>query len=214
MDNLIEIFAEQHSTPEMPILNRIHRETYIRMPFPRMLSGHLQGLLLQMISKMIRPQRILEVGTFTGYSAICLAQGLTEKGRLDTLEVNPELEDIITAYFKEAKMDDRIHLHIGDALQLIPALSPGETEIYDIVFLDADKEQYLEYYNLVFDKVKQGGYILVDNVLWGGKVLQKPAPSDKEALGVYYFNEFIKTDDRVERLLLPLRDGIMILRRK
>ncbi|MHC1706191.1 MAG: O-methyltransferase [Bacteroidales bacterium] len=213
MNPLTEHFAESHSTPELPILHKIHRETYIRQPFPRMLSGHLQGLLLQMISKMIRPERILEVGTFTAYSAICLAQGLTENGQLDTVEVNPELEDIIRGYLEEAGLMDKISLHIGDALEIIPLLTKGKTEMYDLVFLDADKEQYLEYYQLVFDQVRRGGYILVDNVLWGGKVIHKPSPSDKEAMGVYRFNEYIKNDSRVERLLLPLRDGVFILRK-
>lgn len=213
MDQHTEHFAEQHSTPELPILHKIHRETYIRMPFPRMLSGHLQGSLLQMLSKMIKPERILEVGTFTGYSAICLAQGLSENGWMDTIELNAELEDVLMGYFREAGLDDKIYLHIGDALKVIPEITRGETELFDMVFLDADKEQYLEYYQLTLNAVKTGGYILIDNVLWGGKVLKEPSASDKEAMGVYRLNEFIRNDNRVERLLLPLRDGIYILRK-
>jgi caffeoyl-CoA O-methyltransferase len=214
MNNKVEHFAELQSSAELPVLYKIYRETNLRMPFPRMLSGHMQGLLLQMISHMIRPEHILEIGTFTGYSAICLAQGLSENGIMDTIEVNPELEEVIRDYFKEAGLEKKINLHLGDALAILPSLHPGKDEIYDLVFIDADKEQYLEYYHNIFAKVKKGGFILVDNVLWGGKALARPPAADKEASGVYSFNEFIKTDNRVERLLLPLRDGLMILRKR
>lgn len=181
----------------------------MHMPFPRMLSGHLQGLLLQMISRMIHPERILEIGTFTGYSAICLAQGLTETGYMDTIEINPELEERILGYFKEAGLSEKIRLHRGNALELLS----GFRGSYDLCFIDADKEQYLTYYHLIYKLVRPGGFILVDNVLWGGKVLQEVPASDKEAQGVYQFNEYIKNDERIDRLLLPFRDGLMLLRK-
>ncbi len=209
MNNETDQYALSHTSPESPLLYRIHRETHLRQAFPRMLSGPVQGMLLKMVSCMIRPDRILEIGTFTGYSAICLAQGLNPGGRLDTIEINPELEDLILDYMKEAGLEDRVRLHIGDALDLMVKMEGP----YDLVFIDADKEQYLSYYQCVIDKVRSGGFILADNVLWGGKVLQEVLPSDKEAFGIQRFNEFVMKDPRVEKLLLPLRDGVMILRK-
>ncbi|MCX6270254.1 MAG: O-methyltransferase [Bacteroidetes bacterium] len=210
MEKKAESYAVSLSSPELPILNRIYRETHIRQPFPRMVSGHQQGLLLQMISRMVRPDIVLEIGSFTGYSAICLAQGLTEDGRVHTLEINEELGDGLKEYFREAGLEKKIHLHLGNAIHLIPELENP----FDLVFIDADKEQYLDYYHLVFEKVRPGGIILADNVLWGGKVLGDVAESDKEAQGILRFNNFIRTDDRIERLLLPLRDGLMVLYKK
>ena len=210
MEKLTEKYAEAHSSPEIPVLSKVFRHTQLTTPFPRMVSGHMQGLLLQMIARMLRPDKVLEIGTFTGYSAICFAQGLTAAGIIDTIEVNPEMEEVILGNFQEAGLSDRINLMIGDALEIIPALE----STYDLVFIDADKEQYLDYYHLVFDKVRPGGIILVDNVLWGGKVLSSVLPSDKEATGVVQFNAFIKQDQRVERLFLPLRDGLMVLWKK
>jgi caffeoyl-CoA O-methyltransferase len=209
-DHDILKYAEEHSSPEPDLLKELNRETHVKMVYPRMLSGHLQGRLLSMISRMVRPERILEIGTFTGYSAICLAEGLNEIGQLHCIEINPEFEEIILKYFRKASISDMISLHIGDARKIIPEMD----EVFDIVFLDADKEQYTEYYKLVFDKVRPGGYILADNVLWGGKVLNKESVKDKETEGIKEFNNFVMNDSRVEQILLPFRDGIMVIRKK
>jgi caffeoyl-CoA O-methyltransferase len=204
-----EQYAEEHTTPEPGILAKLNRETQTTQVYPRMLSGHLQGTMLRMISHMVKPLRVLEIGTFTGYSAICLASGLKESGVLHTIDVNPEQEDIIRRYFKEAGMNDRIILHIGKALDVMKTLD----EQWDLVFIDADKDNYLNYYKFLFDRVNKGGYILADNAFWGGKVLD-PTTTDKETLGIIEFNEFIQKDDRVENILCPIRDGLMIIRKK
>lgn len=206
----LEKYAEDHTSKESILLQKLYRETNVKVLYPQMLSGKLQGSLLKMISKMIRPERILEIGTFTGYSAICLAHGLTANGQMHTIEVNPELEEMIMRYFTEAGITTKVKLHIGNAMEIIPTFS----DIFDLVFIDADKENYLNYYKLVFDKVKQGGFILADNVLWGGKVLEKVPASDTETNSIIAFNEFVQNDDRVENVLLPIRDGIMMIRKK
>ena len=174
-----------------------------------MLSGHTQGRLLPMISKMIKPGTILEIGTFTGYSAICFAEGLTENGMLHCIEINPEYEEIIQRYIDNSGFHNKIKIHIGDALKIIPEFK----EIFDLVFIDAGKEQYLRYYKLIFDKVKSGGFILADNALWDGKVLQEEKNIDKETRGIKEFNDFVQQDARVENFLLPFRDGLMIIRK-
>jgi caffeoyl-CoA O-methyltransferase len=203
-------YAEMMSSAESEILYRINRETNIRMAYPQMLSGHLQGLFLRMISRMIRPKRILEIGSYTGYSAICLAEGMPDEGILHTIESNPELEDLLKNNFREAGYEGKIILHMGNALSVIP----GIRETFDLVFLDADKENYPDYYDLVMDKLKPGGFLLADNVLWGGKILENPPLSDRESHGIIRFNEKVRDDDRVEQLLLPVRDGIMIVHKK
>ena len=208
-DEIIE-YAENFSSEESSVLKKLNRETHLKILFPRMLSGKLQGNFIKMISCMIKPKNILEIGAFTGYSAICFTEGLAENGVLHTIEVNPELEDIILKYFNEAGVSNKIKLHIGNAIDVIPTIN----EVFDLVFIDADKENYLNYYNLVFDKVKTGGFIVADNVLWDGKVILKPTPTDKETVGIVEFNEFVKNDNRVEKLLLPFRDGLMIIRKK
>jgi predicted O-methyltransferase YrrM len=202
-------YAENFSSEESLVLKKLNRETHVKVLYPRMLSGRTQGNFLKMISRMIKPEKILEIGTFTGYSAICLAEGLSEKGMLHTIEINPELEEIILKYFNEAGVSEKINLHIGDAVEIIPTLD----ETFDLVFIDADKENYLNYYNLVFDKVKNGGFIIADNVLWDGKVLNEPLSSDTETKAIREFNSFIQQDERVENLLLPLRDGLMLIRK-
>lgn len=202
-------YAEKFTSEESAVLKKLNRETHLNILYPRMLSGKLQGTFLKMISYMISPKRILEIGTYTGYSAICLASGLSENGLLHTIEINPELEDIERKYFEEARLTEKIKLQIGDALEIIPTLS----EQFEIVFIDADKENYLNYYNLVFDKVKKGGFILADNVLWDGKVLEVPENSDIETKALQEFNQFVQNDNRVENLLLPFRDGISIIRK-
>jgi caffeoyl-CoA O-methyltransferase len=204
-----EQYAGEHTTPEPSILAKLNRETQTTQVYPRMLSGHLQGTLLRMISHMLKPDRILEIGTFTGYSAICLASGLKESGALHTIDVNPEQEDIIRRYIAEAGLKEKIILHIGEALKVLKTLD----EQWDLVFIDADKDNYLNYYKFLFDRVKKGGYILADNAFWGGKVLD-PDTTDKETLGIIAFNEFIQKDERVENILCPIRDGLMIIRKK
>ncbi len=202
-------YSEQHSSAESDILYKIHRETYIKMPFPRMLSGHLQGRFLSMISKLTAPKAILEIGTFTGYSAICLAEGLEKQGVIHTIEINPELEDLLNDNFTKAGITDRVKLYIGSALKIIPDLK----EEFNLIFLDADKENYLEYYHLVFDKLKSGGLLLADNTLWGGKILSKAHSGDFETNSIQIFNDFVAKDNRVEKLLLPFRDGITMIRK-
>lgn len=206
----IEEYALKNSDAEPDVLKRLHRQTHLKMAMPQMLSGHMQGLMLKFFSKMIRPKNVLEIGTFTGYSAICLAQGLQEDGMLHTIDVNEEFKEIILRYVKEAGLEEKIILHIGDAVNIIPRLE----ETFDIVFIDADKENYSVYYDLVFPKVKQGGYIIADNVLWSGKVLNSAMKMDNETKALYEYTRKVHSDSRVEKMLLPLRDGLMIARKK
>lgn len=206
----IEKYIFEHIGSEDPVLRELDRETHLKVPGARMLSGHLQGQLLTLLSKMIQPERILEIGTFTGYSAICLAKGLNENGRLITIELDDELEELAQKYFSKARLQKKIIQLIGPALEIVPSLS----ETFDLVFLDADKREYVDYYNLVFDKVRSGGYLIADNTLWSGKVLDEPAPGDEQTLGIIAFNEMIKNDSRVEKVILPLRDGMTIIRKK
>ncbi len=235
-------YAEAYSSPEPAILQKLSRDTQAKILYARMLSGHLQGRLLEMISHMLRPRRILEIGTYTGYSAICLAAGLTPGGMLHTIDHNPELRDFTLSFIAEADMQDRILLHTGEALEVIPTLN----ESFDLVFIDADKENYVRYFDLVYDKLRPGGIILADNVLWSGKVLDvRPAadgspplgsspknqggersptfPSepedtkantDPETLAIATFNDHLRRHPGVEQLLLPFRDGLMICRKK
>lgn len=203
-------YAEEHSSVEPEILKELNRETHVKMLYPRMLSGHMQGRLLSMISRMIHPGSILEIGTFTGYSALCMAEGLKENGMLHCIEINPEFEEIIQKYVDKAELSQKVKLHIGDARKIIKELKFE----FDLVFIDADKEQYTEYYKLVIEKVKPGGYILADNVLWDGKVLKERKNSDKETKGIMEFNNVVQDDRRVEKILLPFRDGLMIIRKK
>jgi caffeoyl-CoA O-methyltransferase len=207
LDKAIVDYCERFSAQESALLKKISRDTHANILMPRMLSGHLQGRLLSMISRMCRPETILEIGTYTGYSCLCLAEGLTERGKLITLDINEELESRVRHYFKESGLDDQIDYRIGDARKIIPGLDL----IFDLVFIDADKESYSTYFDLVIDKVPSGGYILADNVLWSGKVLD-PKP-DKDTRSIMAFNQKVQNDERVENVMMPIRDGIMVMRR-
>lgn len=203
----LQRYAELHTTAEGDLLKRINRDTHADVMMPRMLSGHLQGRVLAMISHLIRPKRILEIGTFTGYSALCLAEGLHEDGKLITIDSNEELEQRVRKYFDEAAFSSKIDYRIGDATKIIPSLQ----ETFDLVFIDADKENYSRYFDLVIDKVPLDGIILADNVLWSGKVLnEKP---DKDTRAIVEFNKKVQHDVRVENVLLPVRDGIFMIRK-
>ncbi len=206
----IEQYILDHSDPEDPLLAELNRETNLKVLRPRMLSGHLQGKILEMISKMIRPQKILEIGTYTGYSAICLAKGLQKNGILHTIEINDELEHFIRKYLQKARLESQIYLHIGNALEIIPKLNQN----FDLIFIDGDKRQYSAYYHAIFDYVKPGGFILADNVLWSGKVIELESPDDEYTKGIFTFNKLITKDNRVEKIILPLRDGLTLIRKK
>ncbi len=208
-DDLLE-YCIRHSEDEPEVLQRLSRETHVKMINPRMLSGHFQGRFLKMMVQITGAKNILEIGTFTGYSAICMAEGLPSDGRLDTIDINPELEDIVKKYLQESGVEHMVNLHFGSALDIIPSLDIE----YDLVFIDADKENYANYFNLILPKIKKGGIILGDNVLWSGKVVQDENINDKSTQGILEFNRLAKEDDRVESFLLPLRDGVMICRKK
>lgn len=203
----IENYAAAMSTPEHDLLYQLNRETHARVIKPRMLSGHLQGLLLSFISRMVRPECILEIGTYTGYSALCLAEGLQEGGKLHTIDHNEELEEFTSKYIREAGYDDRIIQHIGEAIDIIPRLNMN----FDLVFIDADKENYVNYFNMVLPRMPKGGILLADNALWSGKVLTNPEEMDQETAGVASFNEHVRNHPKVRNLLLPFRDGIMMI---
>jgi caffeoyl-CoA O-methyltransferase len=205
----LERYAEQFTSPESKPLASLNRETNVKVPMSQMLSGHIQGALLQMISHMLKPKYVLELGTYTGYSAICLAQGLQENGCLHTIDINEELEDMCFRYFCEAGLERKIVQHIGKAADIIPTLS----ETFDLVFIDADKQNYELYYDMVFGKVSLGGVILADNVLYEGEVVLPVEEQSKNARAMHAFNQKVLNDPRVEHLLLPLRDGIMIMRK-
>lgn len=217
-------YIEEHATRQSEALDWVVRQTHIRTNHARMLSGALQGQLMRMMVQMSGARRILELGTFTGYSAICLASGLPEEGHLDTLELNDELEDLILEGFERAGLSDKISLHIGDCKQTLGRFreemgleedcEADLDKLYDIVYMDANKREYCEYYDLVFDMVRPGGLILADNVLWDGKVCQDPLPQDKQTLGIARFNDLVRDDHRVESVILPLRDGLNVIRKK
>jgi predicted O-methyltransferase YrrM len=202
-------YAENHSDDEPIILQKLRRETWQKVLVPRMLSGHLQGRLLSLISKMIQPKNILEIGTYTGYSTLCLAEGLAENGTIHTIDKNEELVDFQKKYFKMAKLDHKIIQYTGNALDIIPTINSS----YDLVFIDADKINYSNYFDLIINKVRKGGIILSDNVLWSGKVTKKVEKNDRDTQSLIEYNLKLKDDKRVENLLLPVRDGITISRK-
>ena len=205
----LEKYILSHIDEEDAVLQALTRETYLQVLRPRMLSGRLQGKMLEMFSRMVQPKRILEIGTFTGYSAICLAKGLPEGGKLHTIEINDELENMAQKYFIKAGLGNKIIQHIGDAKIIIPSLK----ETFDLVFIDGNKRDYSTYFDLVIEKVNSGGMMIADNILWSGKVAEAIEPSDEQTLGILNFNKKIKDDPRVSQVILPVRDGLMLIRK-
>lgn len=206
----IDDYVCAHSENEPELLYQLNRETHINVLRPRMLSGHFQGRVLSLLSHMIQPQNVLEIGTYTGYSALCFAEGLREGGKILTLDINEELEDLVNEFVQKSEYKDAIECRIGDAIEIIPTLD----QEFDLVFIDADKSNYINYYNLVFDKVKKGGYIIIDNVLWSGKVVEPIEAGDVDTQVLVDFNKMIHEDERVQEVLFPIRDGLMIARKK
>lgn len=206
----LEEYITTHSNAEPPYLAKINRATHVKLINPRMLSGHVQGRLLAMLCHMIKPERILELGTYTAYSALCMAESLSENGILHTIEFDDELEDFILENINGSSHRDKIKLHIGAALEIIPKID----EVFDIVFIDADKREYRDYFEALLPKVRQGGFILADNTLWDGKVLCEAKNNDHQTIALMKFNDFIMSDTRIEKVLLPFRDGLTIIRKK
>ena len=209
IDNNILNYSISKSEKESKLLNDLYRETYLKVLNPRMISGHYQGRILSLISKIISPKKILEIGTYTGYSAICLCEGMDKDGILHTIDNNKELVKIQNKYFKKANLTNKIVQHSGDAKNIIPTIE----EEFDIVFIDADKESYPEYYDLIIKKVRSGGIIIADNILWSGKILEKVEKDDQATKSIIEFNNKIIEDDRVKNIILPIRDGLNIVRK-
>jgi len=206
----IEKYIEEHTSDVSKVLADLDRETHIKILRPRMLSGAVQGKLLELLVKMSGAKKILEIGTYTGYSAISMANALPHDGHLDTIDINIELETIVNKYIKLANLEDKISYHIGNALNIIPKLEGN----FDFVFIDADKSNYLNYYNLLIDKLPKGAWIIADNVLWSGKILSEAKQNDKETKAIQEFNDFVQNDTRVENILLSIRDGLMVIRKR
>jgi len=202
-----ESYILNHIDAEGKHLAELYRKAHVRLINPRMLAGHLQGRVLKMLVRIHSPRRIIEIGTCTGYATLCLAEGLPPEGEIHTIEINDELEDFIMEQFEQSQLKDKIRLHIGDAKEIIPNIDG----MFDMVYIDGDKREYCEYYDLVFGKLRSGGLILADNTLWGGKIGEKPCPNDKQTLGIIRFNEKIKEDERIEKIILPLRDGLTVI---
>jgi len=209
VDKKILKYVQNKTSEESKILNDLSRETHLKVLNPRMLSGHYQGRLLSLISKLIKPKSILEIGTYTGYSSLCLLEGLEKKGLLHTIDHNEELLNIQNKFFKRAKVSNRIKQYTGDAKEIIKNLEVK----FDLIFIDADKENYPLYYDLVFDKLKSGGIIIADNILWSGKILEKVEKDDYATQSIINFNNKIKNDERVEKIILPIRDGLSLIRK-
>lgn len=208
LSETLENYVAQHSQDEPEVLRELARETHLKVLQPRMLSGHFQGRVLSLLSKLVRPKHILEIGTYTGYSAICLAEGLQPNGQLQTIDVNEELVSLQRKYFEKSGFGELIIQHLGDAQKIIPSLNFS----FDLVFIDADKENYSNYFDLVLPKMNNGGLILSDNVLWSGKVVEPVKPTDKSTLALLEYNKKLKEDPRIETVLLPIRDGLMVSR--
>ncbi len=210
ISNEIENYCINNSKDINPLLKKLERETQLKVLRPRMLSGELQGKFLELVVKMSNAKNILEIGTYTGYSAICMASAMPDNGILHTIDINAELESMANKYFKLAMLDHKIDMHIGNALDIIPTLDIN----FDLVFMDADKHNYSNYYDIIIDKLPSGAWILVDNVLWSGKVLDLNNNKDKETIAIHEFNNKITNDSRVDNMLLPLRDGVMMIHKK
>lgn len=206
----LEEYILTHTETEDQILKDLTRETHVKILRPRMLSGHLQGKFLKMICQMINPKQILEIGTYTGYSAISMAMGTSTECKIHTIDCNDELEHFTRNFISKSGFDNKVRLYTGDALEVIPKIE----EEFDLVFIDADKRQYIEYFEAVYPKLKKGGFILADDVLWDGKVLEDVESKDKQTQGILAFNDFIQNDERVENLMLPIRHGLMMVRKK
>ena len=210
MESALDKYLREHSSAQDDALLWIQKQTNMYTNYPRMMSGPVQGALLKILTEISGARRILEIGTYTGYSAVCIASGLPADGRLDTLELNDEMEDLILEGFRRAGLSDRISLHIGDAKESLASLQGP----YDMVFIDADKREYLKYYEAVFDKVRPGGLIVADDVLWDGKVYEENVPTDSQTAGITAFNDAVAADPRVENVIIPLRDGLNVIRKK
>lgn len=209
IDEKISTYIEDHTTDENSLMYELNRETHLKTFYPNMLSGKVQGKFLEMVVRMLRPVRVLEIGTFTGYSAIAMAKALPEDGLIYTLDNNVEIESMARKYFEKSGLVNKIRFLIGDALTLIPQID----ETFDMIFIDAEKAQYLNYYEMALKKLRKGGFILADNVLWGGKAVFTPKNPDKETRGIRAFNNFVNRDSRVEQVMLSIRDGLMLIRK-
>lgn len=205
----LEEFVANNTAKESDVLYKLNRETHLKILQPRMLSGHIQGRMLSMLSHMIKPKNILEIGTYTGYSAICFAEGMDKNGKLITIDINDELETFAKKHFKAAGFENQIEMKVGNAMDIIPTLN----ETFDLIFIDADKSNYSNYYDLTFDKLNKGGYFMADNVLWSGKVVTEEAKTDRDTKALVDFCQKVQNDDRVENVLFPVRDGVMIIRK-
>jgi caffeoyl-CoA O-methyltransferase len=210
LDPAVDNYVVSHSQAEPELLDKLNRETHLNVLMPRMLSGHLQGRVLSMLSHMVNPKYVMEIGTYTGYSALCLAEGLQEGGKVFTVDINEELEPMVRRYVEEAGLTDKIDFRIGKALEVFPTIDAE----FDLVFIDADKNNYANYYDMVFDKVRPGGFIVADNVLWSGKVLDDTSTMDVDTKALLDYSKKIHADPRVENVLFPVRDGLMIARKK
>ncbi len=208
-ENVLQ-YIEKNTEKEPGILQKLYRETYAKVLVPRMIAGHYQGRVISMLSKMIKPEQILEIGTYTGYSAICWAEGLVEGGMVHSIDINEEIKPMVDRYMEEAGIRDKVTQYIGEALTIIPQID----EVFDIVYIDADKENYSNYFDLVIDKVHTGGFIIADNVLWSGKVLEDEDTMDEDTVALVAYCEKIREDDRVENVMLPVRDGLLVSRKK
>lgn len=209
-DQLIN-YLEKNSDAEPELLVELRRQTYLKVLNPRMLSGHLQGRMLSYISKLIKPRNILEIGTYTGYATICLSEGLVTDGKIHTIEINPELEDMAKVFFKKAGIEGKVNYYLGDAIKIIEEL---KEVFFDLVFLDADKIRYPDYLPMIINRLNPGGVLIADNVLWSGKVFQPENNKDDDTSSIVRFNEMVRTDDRLEKVMIPLRDGLFLIRKK
>lgn len=203
-------YISRHIDAEPVLLVQLDRAAHRDLLYSRMVSGHLQGRILYMLCQMMRPKCVLEIGTFAGYSALCMAEALSDDAFLHTIEINDELQDFTQSFFDKSPYGEKIHLHIGDAMLLVPTLH----EMFDLVFIDGNKRNYVDHYNLVFDKVNSGGYIIADNILWDGKVVEEVVAKDKQTHGILEFNKMVQEDERVENVIFPIRDGMMVVRKK